>query len=379
MEKHSFREPGIYTRKRLILALGAQALLTACGIKPDAPTPSATTVSIIPTATSEPTRAPIVRTTQTQDIEPIPSQKVPENDASHLWSVRSMDTMKMSRDRAREQLPQVKSGLTPEHVTKTVMYVKESGSSHIALCTPYDEEFYPVLRSWVDSSRKAGLRIWYRGNFSSWEGWFDYRKLQNPADHHTMTTQFVKNHPDLFQNGDLFSPAPEPENGVIGDPRKSATNKAQFGQFLSESYRNAKQVLKDVNKSDIPVFYSFNGDVAKELPTDLAQKMGIVLVDHYVKEPARIGHDVQVLSKQYNGVKVGLGEFGAPIPDINGPMSPEQQADYIRQILDVLKEHRLLIPLINYWTIADGSTALVDQNGPRPAYQVVHDYYMRRA
>src|SRR5690606_12731663 len=80
-----------------------------------------------------------------------------------LWEIRAVDTMKFSRDAAREDIPD--SAIIAE-----LTAIKQVGATHVGIATPYDEEFYPMLKRWVEHARDLDLKIWFRGNFSGWEG-----------------------------------------------------------------------------------------------------------------------------------------------------------------------------------------------------------------
>src|SRR5258708_7858591 len=259
-----------------------------------------------------------------------------------LWQFQSIDTMKYSRDAAGD-----KSVL--KHVPFFVKEVADMKATHIAIDTPYDEEFYPVLAAWVTEARKYNLKIWFRGNFSSWEGWFNRKKMENPNDHHSMIKKFIIDHPDLFQDGDIFTPVPEPENGAIGDPRSSDEKAKQFNQFLIDSYNNCVSSFQLINKEVHCGYFSMNGDVAKNVLTkDTVSRIGnVVVIDHYVDTADRMENDIDYLNKKF-GAKIVLGEFGGPIPDINGTMTEEEQAKFVDNLLQVFKKRNDIIEGINY-------------------------------
>jgi hypothetical protein len=81
-----------------------------------------------------------------------------------FFKIQAIDTMKYSRDKARE-------GLSDEVIESQVRAIKESGATHVALGTPYDPEFVPFMKKWVTAARKYGLLVWFRGNASGWEKW----------------------------------------------------------------------------------------------------------------------------------------------------------------------------------------------------------------
>jgi hypothetical protein len=72
---------------------------------------------------------------------------------------------------------------------------------------------------------------------------------------------------------------------------------------------------------------------------------------------------------------VVLGEFGAPIPNINGNMTDVQQKTWMEQSLKLLTSTNVLLGT-NYWVSKGGSTALWDDNDvPRAAVSVLTQYY----
>lgn len=101
---------------------------------------------------------------------------------------------------------------------------------------------------------------------------------------------------------------------------------------------------------------------------------GIVTVDHYVKDPVQLKKDIDFIAKKSHA-KVILGEFGAPIPDITGNMTEQQQADWIQKALSLLSNDKNLIGL-NYWVGEGGSTAIWNENGqPKRAYGIIAKYF----
>lgn len=290
--------------------------------------------------------------------------------ASHFWKFQSIDTMKYSRDASRD----------PDIFTKIPSIVKNVAdlkASYIAIDTPYDEQFYPVLRAWVQESRKYNLHIWFRGNFSGWEGWFNYPKFTDASQHHAMTRQFISGHPELFQDSDIFTPAPEPENSDLINPWKSPENVDKYNRFLVDSYKACVESFQQINKHVYCGYFSMNADTAKNILTEsTVQKIGnIVVIDHYVDSPETMANDIDFLHKKYNA-KIVLGEFGAPIPDINGTMTADQQAAFIDSLLQVFYKKREVILGLNYWVITGGSTALINDDGTsRPAAAIIQKYY----
>ena len=91
-----------------------------------------------------------------------------------FWEVQSIDTMKYSRDLSREKL---KDPSFDTVIDRQVKAIAETGATHVAISTPYDEEFLPILKRWASAARNYNLKIWFRGNWSGWEKWFDYKSI----------------------------------------------------------------------------------------------------------------------------------------------------------------------------------------------------------
>lgn len=290
------------------------------------------------------------------------------------WEIQSIDTMKDSRDLAREKLNDQSYDVV---IDNYVSAIAASGATHVAIGTPYDEEFVPYMRRWVASARKYRLSVWFRGNWSGWEGWFNYPKITR-AQHLEKTRNFILKHPDLFVDGDLFSSCPECENGGPGDPRKTGDVKG-FREFFKSLYQTTKSSFSDIKVDVQSNLFSVNGDVAKLVmdPATTSALGGIVVVDHYVTDPNQLVADLDDYARISQG-KVVLGEFGAPIPDLHPQMNATAQAEWIKTVLSGISKSNNVVGL-NYWTGFNSSTKIWNNDGlPRPAVSVLYDYYVPR-
>lgn len=270
-----------------------------------------------------------------------------------FWNFKSIDTMKFSRDKSREKLKDPSFDVIINNQLKDIA---KTGATHVAIGTPYDEEFIPILTRWVEAARRNKLKIWFRGNFSGWEGWFGYPKIDRQT-HLTNTEEFILKNSSLFEDGDVFSACPECENGGPGDPRRIG-DVSLHRQFLVNEYDVTKKAFQKIGKQVDSNFNSMNGDVAQLVMDKTTTKKlgGIVVVDHYVKTPEQLSNDIDALAAQSGG-KIILGEFGAPIPDIHGIMTEEQQAEWIKQAFVELSTNKNVIGM-NYWTNIEGSTEI---------------------
>jgi hypothetical protein len=179
----------------------------------------------------------------------------------------------------------------------------------------------------------------------------------------------------LFKDGDVFSACPECENGGPGDPRMNGDVKGHR-EFLIEEYRATKEAFRSINKDVASNYNSMNGDVARLVMDKETTKAldGVVAIDHYVGTPEKLVSDIGEISRSSGG-RIVLGEFGAPIPDINGDMTEEEQAAWLEKAMSMFTITPELIG-VNYWTNTGSSTELWDGDGkPKKAVSVVTKYF----
>lgn len=289
-----------------------------------------------------------------------------------VWQIKSVDTMKYSRDPSAAKLNDPTFDAVIERQVKDIAGL---GATHVAIATPYDEIFLPILTRWVKTARRNNLKVWFRGNFSGWEGWFGEDAGLSREGHLAKTREFIKNNKDLFVDGDAFSACPECENGGSGDPRQTG-DVSGFRKFMISEYRACEEEFKNIGKDITCNLASMNLDVAKlVMDRETAKAMGgVVAIDHYVKSPDKLASDIVDLVKQ-TGAKVFLGEFGAPIPDIHGKMTDEEQAKWIEDALGKVSKDKEVIGL-NYWTSFGGSTEIFDDKGnAKPAAGILTKYF----
>ena len=283
-----------------------------------------------------------------------PKSILAKNDNPY-WKVQSVDTMKLSRDKAREKLtdPSFDSVIRTE-----ISNISDVGATHVAIGTPYDEEFLPYLRRWVKIAREHGLNIWFRGNFSGWEGWFEYPDL-SPEEHRTKVKDFILKNSDLFKDGDIFTPCPECENGGPGDPRHTGDIPG-FRNFLIDEHEISSQAFSEINKDVASNYFSMNADVSGiVMDNETSQSLdGIIVIDHYVNTPFQLYSDITKIAQNTDS-KIVLGEVGVPIPDIHGQMTQTEQADWLKEAFVYLSRMQNLYG-INYWVGSNGSTAIFD-------------------
>lgn len=287
------------------------------------------------------------------------------------WKVAAIDTVKYSRDIAREK---ENSTDFEDTIDKQVRLISETGATHVSIGTPYDPEFIPYMSKWVDAARKYELKVWFRGNFSGWEEWFGYPSITRDQ-HKDMLQEFIMSNGDLFEDGDIFTSCPECENGGDGDPRSNG-DLLGHRKFLIEEYQITKEAFRNIGKNVVSGYYPMNGDVARlVMDSETTRNVGgVVVVDHYVEDPERLNNELTELS-QLSGGKVVLGEFGAPIPDIHGNMTEEEQSVWIDSLMALLDNNTNVIG-VNYWTNRGGSTEIWNKDySPKKSVNILTKYF----
>lgn len=296
---------------------------------------------------------------------------VPEK--KDLRKITSIDTMKYSRDIAREKLNDI---LFDGVIDKQVADIAATGATHVSIGTPYDDEFLPFLKRWVAAARKYKLKVWFRGNLSGWEKWFNYPAI-NRDEHTAGIVRFIGANSDLFEDGDIFVTCNECENGGPGDPRFNG-DVAGHRKFLIKEYEETKKAFEQIGKKVAANFNSMNGDVARLIMDRQTTKAlgGIVVVDHYVRLPQVLANDLKNLADRSGG-EIVLGEFGAPIPDIHGNMTDQEQADWVNEAMARIFQIPEVIA-VNYWVNLGGSTSIWTESGEKtPAVDVVTLHYKK--
>lgn len=287
------------------------------------------------------------------------------------WAIQSIDTMKYSRDLARAKL---NDDAFSQVIDTQVRNIAETGANYVAIDTPYDQEFFPMLSRWVLAARKYNLHVWFRGNFSGWENWFGYPRITR-AQHMEKTQSFILDHSDIFEDGDIFSACPECENGGPGDPRHTGDVNG-FRNFIITEYALAQGAFEIIGKKVSANYYPMNADVAKlVMDKQTTLSMGsVVVVDHYVNSPEVLVEDIRKLQEKTGG-KIVLGEFGAPIPGIHGKMTESEQAQWVESVLGKLSSLNG-VGGVNYWSNAGGTTGIWDKNGKAfSAVPIIKKYF----
>ena len=345
------------------------------------PTPSpSNTPTLVPTAgpTSSPT--PTLPPTPTPTPKPI---AIVSTTQPASWSIQSVSSMKETKDRVCGQR-------SFEFIQKWVDKAVELGANYVAIETPYDSpscgNSVAYTNLWVNAIRKSGLKVWHRHMPIAFEG--IYNNTKNPSiDYLTIISNYIKNNPLFFQEGDIFTPIPEPQNGGI-----YSVNYCSYGICIFKNAKDFNAWLRnamDISESAFAQiglggkikigYYGFDGYIAWGdnnpdwdgiLEDATVLKMGNITIDHY---PEIVGdtmqNDLNELESRYPNIPIIIGEWGT----ITGNNTENQ----VIQSMGAAK--RPSVVGFNYWHLGvGGHEELIKEDfTTKPQFDEVQSYFKR--
>lgn len=241
------------------------------------------------------------------------------------WDIQSVSSMKETKDRICGKPDRA-------YIEKWVDKAKELGVTHIAVETPYDSptcgEVISYTNTWIDVIRSRGLKVWHRHMFLAFEGIYDTPK-NSSVDYLSKIRGYINDNRHMFREGDIFTPAPEPQNGGIGNFTHCEQNIcmfkniAHFNQWLRDAIDVSNNAFQDIGlggqiKTGLYGFDGFiawgsmNPDWNGILEDETIRKMGNIAIDHY---PELVGDTMEnalnELQARYPGVPIIISEWGS--------------------------------------------------------------------
>ena len=183
-------------------------------------------------------------------------------------------------------------------------------------------------------------------------------------------------HSEIFKDGDIFTPCPECEYGGPGNPLFTGDIEG-YRKFMVDEYNMMQDSFSKINKKVTFNQFSINPDVAKIIYDDelLGKTGNTITLDYFTKNTKQLNDGLNYFHENFPNAKIIIGEFGAPLPNINGLMTEEEQAKFIDQIMNLALSKNYVIGM-NYWVDLNGSTALFnDDLSTRSAATVVKRHY----
>ncbi len=277
------------------------------------------------------------------------------------WGLRSIDTMAMSKDHLRDQVP-------PSVIQAELVADRSTGANTVAIEVPYDpaSSYSPPVTpgyeaTWVSTAHALGLHVWFRSHWNSWQGDYNFPKEtpstspgralgtagpvlsgQDTTSYLALTYHWILSHPSYFRNGDIFTPAAEPENAGIAPycqgPCMFATV-AVFNQWLQDSMTVDRAAFASLHVSVRVGYWGTSGWIASHgyLSQATVQAMGVLAVDDYLQSPAALAANLAQIEATYR-VPLVVGEWGdiwdggdqaLMAPEVGAVMTAVSQLPYV--------------------------------------------------
>lgn len=303
-------------------------------------------------ASTSPTPTPIVSSIPSA----FPHTSPPPS--SSPWEIRSVDAMKYTKDAVCTQKDDT-------WISQWVKKAAELGANYVAISMPYDSpdcgNSVEYMKRWVRQIRAQGLRVWFRQMPLAFEAIYDTPK-SNRTNYIDMINAYIKTNASSYQNGDIFTPIPEPQNGGIRNFTGCGENVCQFGDiarfnsWLRDATISTRTTFAALGKPGVKVgYYGFDGFVAwgnnnpdwnGVLEDETIKVMGNVTVDHYVEAVGgSMEEDLKELSDRYPGTEIIIGEWGT----ITGGNVEQQVKDTMGAA-----SRNPLVTGFNYWHFGPG-------------------------
>lgn len=328
----------------------------------------------------------IVKKSSITPVTTTPTPKTPtiaQPDSSKTWSIQSVDAMKYTKDVICNQKDEV-------WINKWVGKAAELGATHVAISTPYDNpkcgDAVAYTKTWIKAIRAKGLKVFHRQMPLQFEGIYDNPKSPG-ANFTAMVTNYIKTNKENYQEGDIFTPIPEPQNGGIKSVNNCAqgvcifSSTANFNQWLRDTTIASREAFGQIGLKDkVGVgYYGFDGFIAWGhnnpdwqgkgfLEDETVRIIGHIAVDHYPEAVGtEMGTDLAQLEKRFPNTPIIISEWGT----IKGG-NIEQQ---VKNSMGGAK--RPSVVGFNYWHLGPGGNeALInDDFTNRPQFNEVQSFF----
>lgn len=250
-----------------------------------------------------------------------------------IWTLRSIDTMAWSKDQLQNQIPATS-------IDQLLRTDRGAGANTVAVEVPYDaaDTYSPPVTpgyeaTWTSAAHALGLHVWFRSHWNNWQGDYGFpietptsdpgRALgtaaavldgEDTTSYLALTYYWILDNADLFQNGDIFTPAAEPENAGIAPGCQAEcmfSSVAVYNQWLQDSMTVDRDAFASLHLQVQVGYWGTSGWIATNgyLSQATVQDMGVLAVDDYFQSPAELVANLSQIEATYH-VPLMVGEWG---------------------------------------------------------------------
>lgn len=335
--------------------------------------------------------------TSLQIVVTAPAPIVPVT--STTWTVQSVDGMKFQQDALCNQ---PSTSTINSWLDKAI----EIGATHVAVSTSYESvacgDAQAFTQKWVTLIRARNLKVWFRRKTNAFEGFNGVSKHRSPDGnrHLKIMSDAIVNYPQFIENGDIFTPFPEPQNGGIsgvtwcGSPANCQFGHASdFNEWLRMAQTMAKLAIRATGKNIATTIgdpngvfigaYGFDGFIVAGLnnpdweghsflePATVAAMDNVIAIDHYPNAGGSMAVDLAKIHAVWPSAKIAIGEYGT----INESTDAARVAA-VQEAFTAFKNAPYVVA-VNYWHLGyGGNEALLNSdNSKRPAFTTVQSFY----
>lgn len=304
----------------------------------------------------------------------------------------SVSTMNQSKDRLR-------APRSSDEIVKMVAKVKNLGSTHIGIETPYDSvpgtDSLAYTKEWISEARNANLKIWHRHMPINFEGIYDQPQINTPNVYTEQIVKYIKDNKDLFQAGDIFTPIPEPQNSGVGGMNSCPKgcmfkDVTEFNQWLVDVVTKSRAAFNEIGLGDQVkvVCCGFDGFMTwgdnnpdwqgkSFLYPETIAALGSISIDHYPTGGDTMAKDLSEFRAKWPNVDLWISETGS-IPESGGGLNIE---GVTKMILDGIRANIDIIKGFQWFQLGPASSeALVSDDGkgdfsPNEQFDEVQEFY----
>ncbi len=278
-------------------------------------------------------------------------------------------------------------------------------------CKPGPLSAYQYKKAWATTMHAAGLHVLFRGNWNNWSGAAGTPKLtynttpaipyeepgglaavENGTDKISYlgrTYQYILQHPDLFEDRDIFAPFGEPQNnGIANGPTGTSAaycpkglcqfpSTAAFNQWLSDMIQAEQDAFRKIGKHVYTGWLGLAVDSYKYVDPQAIARADFYNMDHFAKDFLNFTMNIQASYNKFH-LPIVL-EWGDIFEGGRQPMT----ANTTNKYLEWLANQPYIVGL-EYWQLAGNSNTAPERavdtvtGQPTQTGQVLAKWFARK-